>query len=237
MKQLRDGWITEGIIDFEYKKYVLLAYLKYVRQHFDNQMLYPFLSDLVRHYRNLKLIEEQKKSLQARFPKVAEKADFRKLEISYKMILEDSDLMQEIESIVRYAIDNIGSSLNEGKEIYDQIEERIEIEPVGLTALDENRGYFFLVGVDSRECWIYRYALTQFEQEGMAYKGIAAEYVDRSERSIANTFENIKISLVKRDGRWSNPATYLIRAGTAIHREATFLPMAKRMLLRRLNVA
>ena len=108
MKELKDNWITEGIIDFEYKKYILLAYLKCVREHFDNQMLYPFLSDLVRHYRNVQLIKDQKSSLQSRFPRVAEKADFRKLEITYRMILADSDLMQEIEAIILYALDTIG---------------------------------------------------------------------------------------------------------------------------------
>jgi hypothetical protein len=237
MKHLKEDWVTEGIIDFEYKKYILLAYLQYVREHFDNQMLYPFLSDLVMHYRNLQMIRDQKQSLQSGFPKVAEKADFRKLQISYKMILEDSELMQEIEAIVLYALDNIGDSLNRGKEIFDQIEEKIEIEPIGLTALDDQKGYFFLAQGDSRDCWMYRYEMTQFERGGTPFKGIAVEYIDRSERSITNTYENIKLHLVRKDGRWSNPATYLIRSRTAVHREATFLPMAKRLLLRHLNVA
>ena len=39
MKQLRDDWFLEGRIDYEYKKYVLLAYLQYVAQQFSEVKL------------------------------------------------------------------------------------------------------------------------------------------------------------------------------------------------------
>ena len=60
MTELSKDWLTQGLIDFEYKKYILLAYLKNVRQNFQGQILYPFLSDLVFHYRNLLSIRENK---------------------------------------------------------------------------------------------------------------------------------------------------------------------------------
>jgi hypothetical protein len=53
MERLKDGWLTEGLIDFEYKKYQLMAYFKHVKESFNRVELYPFLSDLVFHYRNL----------------------------------------------------------------------------------------------------------------------------------------------------------------------------------------
>ena len=52
MKKLSPDWITEKHIDFEYKKYVLLAYLQEVNMNFEKTHLYPFLADLVDHYRN-----------------------------------------------------------------------------------------------------------------------------------------------------------------------------------------
>ena len=45
--KLKENWLTEGLIDFEYKKYQLLAYLKRVKDSFNKVELYPFLSDLV----------------------------------------------------------------------------------------------------------------------------------------------------------------------------------------------
>jgi hypothetical protein len=42
MEKLKENWLTEGLIDFEYKKYVLLAYLKSVKESFSRVELYPF---------------------------------------------------------------------------------------------------------------------------------------------------------------------------------------------------
>ena len=63
MKELKFDWLTEGLIDFEYKKYILLAYLKEVRHNFSMNRLYPYLSDLVFHYRNLQQIQNNKKMI------------------------------------------------------------------------------------------------------------------------------------------------------------------------------
>ena len=41
MPKLSKDWITEKHIDFEYKKYVLLAYLQEVEKHFEMTSLYP----------------------------------------------------------------------------------------------------------------------------------------------------------------------------------------------------
>ena len=49
MEKLSQDWLTQGLIDFEYKKYVLLAYLKTAKESFGRVELYPFLTDLVFH--------------------------------------------------------------------------------------------------------------------------------------------------------------------------------------------
>jgi hypothetical protein len=40
-------------MDFEYKKYILLAYLKSCRESFEATRLYPPLGSLVKHYHDL----------------------------------------------------------------------------------------------------------------------------------------------------------------------------------------
>jgi len=61
MAELKQDWLTDGPIDFEYKKYLLLAYMQHVGQEFDARKLYPKFSELVEHYRNLETLREQKK--------------------------------------------------------------------------------------------------------------------------------------------------------------------------------
>ena len=75
MKTLGIDWFIEGSIDFEYKKYVLLAYLQEINRHFDKRRLYPNLSDLVFHYNNLLYFKQNKTTLQNAFPQRLTKAD------------------------------------------------------------------------------------------------------------------------------------------------------------------
>ncbi len=60
MATLNKNWITEKAIDFEYKKYILLAYLKQVSQNFEENKLYPSLAELIGHYKLLISIKENK---------------------------------------------------------------------------------------------------------------------------------------------------------------------------------
>jgi len=53
MKQLSETWFAEGYIDFELKKYTLLAYLQEVDKYFNENKLYPQLADIIFHYNNL----------------------------------------------------------------------------------------------------------------------------------------------------------------------------------------
>ncbi|WP_176454254.1 hypothetical protein [Siphonobacter sp. BAB-5385] len=60
MKKLQKTWITDGLLDFEYKKYQLLAYLKHVNEHFQeknsslNCQIYSFITRKVWRYSNNK---------------------------------------------------------------------------------------------------------------------------------------------------------------------------------------
>ena len=104
MQFLDKNWITENHIDFEYKKYVLLAYLQHVSEHFTEQRLYPYLSDLVDHYRNLKQLKDNKKYLFNLFPERMKSLDLEQFNIIYNKMVEDDTIMQEIETILDFSI-------------------------------------------------------------------------------------------------------------------------------------
>src|SRR5688572_32713536 len=129
MEKLSKDWLTQGLIDFEYKKYVLLGYLKGVRDSFNRVELYPFLADLVFHYRNLQAIKENKSLIRESFPKELSLEEIKKLELNYRHIVEDDALMSELESIIEFAIPRIHDSLKEGSVIYEYVESQCEISP------------------------------------------------------------------------------------------------------------
>ena len=235
MENLKKDWLTSGLLDFEYKKYVLLAYLKAVKNKFKRNELFPFLSDLVFHYNNLNAIRENKKLIYENFPETISKADFRKLKITYKKIVDDDELMVEIEEIITYALPQFEYTLNEGKEIYEFIESNLTLTPVGLTPIYAQEGYLLLNQGESREVNVYRYLVSIFQNEEEEYRGIHTEYLTQSSYSITRTFESIKLELIKRHKDLPNPATFLIRSSFVYPISQTLLPMAKRLLIREIS--
>src|SRR4029079_9713993 len=144
MKQLSDTWFAEGYIDFELKKYTLLAYLQEINKYFNENKLYPQLGDIVFHYNNLVAFRENKKFLQEHFPKKLSGIQMEKLQILYEQMIEDNELMQELEDIINYSAITIQSTIHIVTLLYEFVEDKLTISPVGLIPLDINEGYFFL---------------------------------------------------------------------------------------------
>ncbi len=235
MKELKYDWLTEGIIDYEYKKYILMAYLKDVRHNFSLNKLYPFLSGLIFHYRNLQRIREKKKIIFEQFPRSISRADFEKLQLTYKKIINDDDIMKELGDIIEFAMSNFKNLLDEGKDIYEFVEDNIEIIPIGLSPLYAKEGYLLVEEQKISEMEIYRYQITIFEGADEKYQGVHTHLVERFERSLMNTYENIKLMLVRRYKDMPNPATYLLTTKFQFPHTETLLPVAKRLLVKYIN--
>lgn len=237
MEQLKHDWLTEGLIDYEYKKYILLAYLKDIKRRFDQTQLYPFMSDLVFHYRNILKVKESKELMYENFPQTLSKADFKKLRLTYDKVVKDDEVMKELEDIIAFALPKIQATLDEGKEIFDFVEEHIELSSVGLSPIYEQEGYLFINQDNARDVSIYRYQLTLFQHAEENYRSIATEYLMDDFQDISRTYENIKVDLARQFTLLPNPATYLAVSKLKFPMQETLLPIAKRMLVRSISVA
>lgn len=237
MGTLSHNWLTEGLIDFEYKKYMLLAYLQGVKSNFDEKKLYPHLSDLVFHYQNLLTIKDNKKLMQEHFPTKLTDADFTNLKLGYEKMVQDDELMNELEDIITFSIPKFKEQLAEGKDIYEYLESKMVIAPVGLSALHSDEGYLLLRQYTCTDTLIYEYRMTIFTQADEKYRGIHLNYVESKSRSFMNTYENIKAELVKRNPTLPNPATYVIETKTYAPLNESMLPIAKRVLVKYITVS
>src|SRR5580700_7999826 len=135
MAELKQDWLTDGYIDLEYKKYMLLAYMQKVGQEFDAKKLYPKFSELIEHYRNLETLREQKKIAVNSFPKEISRLDLEKFKIEYRTLIQDDELIREIDEIISFAIPEFRSKMSLGKELYEEVEDKVEIFTVGLVPL------------------------------------------------------------------------------------------------------
>ena len=232
MKTLSETWFADGYIDFELKKYTLLAYLKEVSRYFNENKLYPQLSDVIFHFNNLVAFRENKKFLQEHFPKKLSGIQLEKLQMLYEQMIQDDELMQELEDIINYSASHLKDTISSGTEIYEFVEGNLNIFPVGIIPLDIHEGYFFLSEGGRRQTKVYQYRLSIFEKHDEKYRSIKTEFIDEWERNIVNTYENIKSELLRHKKDLPNPAVYSIETELTFPVDETLLPVAKRTLVR-----
>jgi len=235
MDKLSQDWLTQGLIDFEYKKYVLMAYLKTVRTSFGRVELYPFLADLVYHYRNLQALRDNKALFRDSFPKELSLEEIKTLELRYKEMIEDDAVMSELESIINFSLPQIKDSLQEGSVIYEYVESQCQISPVGVTPLYAKEGYLFVTQPPEKETTIYRYQMSIFEGSQEQLRSLNTRFIERVEKSPANTYERLKLDLVRKFQDLPNPAAYLILAKVKFPFTETLMPVAKRLFVKHIS--
>ena len=231
---LSETWFMEGYIDFELQKYRLLAYLQEVKRSFNQNKLYPQLADIVTHYNNLLEFQNNKRFLQEQFPKQLNMQSLQKMELAYEHMLADDELMQELEHITGYALDAIKNTIRDGVELYDFVEHRLQIEPVGIMPLYKNEGYVLIRYGAYKEVRVYNYSITLFEHKEARYRGIRMDYVDTRKKDLANTYEQIKLDIIRSIRTLPNPAVYKVEFPLSVPFDETLLPVAKRVLVKQL---
>jgi hypothetical protein len=235
MHTLNVNWFIEGSVDFERKKYQLLAYLQQINQHFHKTRLYPDLNDLIFHYNNLLKFRENKSALQRAFPERLTHADIEAVKLTYEKMVKDDGLMQEIETIIHFSLNKLNPAIIEGKEIYDFVESRLNIEAIGVMPLYPYQGYLLLRNGEARDTKVYEYQVTIFENKDEKYRGINTTFVTSYERNFIYTPEAIKNDLIVKRREFPNPAVYHIESDITFPLEQTLLPLAKRSLVKHIS--
>lgn len=235
MATLHPNWLTEGLLDFEYKKYILLAYLQEVGKNFDEKKLYPKLSELVEHYRNLKTFSDTKTSVANEFPKEISKLDFEKFKVEYQQQFEDDELLREIDKLVEYALPEIEMRLGLGKELFEEVEDKLQVFPVGIIPLRNEEGYFFLSDFPKRLVNVYYYMITIFENMQENFRGLHTQFLFSYDISLSQSYEKVKYRLIEQNQQLPNPAAYAVEFKSSFPLPETMLPVAKRNLVRYLS--
>lgn len=232
MKTLPKNWITEGLIDFEYKKYQLLSYLQETNKQFKAVKLYPVLGELIEHHRLLDELRSGKTELRNLFPKALNGIDLEKIQLHYKTQVPDDEVMNEINLITEFALPKLGGQIDEGKAIYNYVEEQVKFEPVGIQPLYIKEGFILLSTDLSRDVHAFRYKSNLLQMAGEKFRSITMWLVGVFQKTIVNTLEKMKMQLVRDIKELPNPATWRLHSQQDFPIEETLLPISKRLLLR-----
>lgn len=232
MGVLSETWFADGYIDFELKKYTLLAYLQDINRYFNQSKLYPQLSDIIFHYNNLIAFRDNKQFLQQQFPKKLTAVNIQKLELLYEQMIADDELMAELEDIIQYSIQEMNNTIKDGTLLYEMVAAQMTIYPVGLVPLESKEGYLLLCDGSYRQILVYSYRLTIFERHDEKYRGIHTAYLSSYKKDLVHTINHVKSLLIKEKKELPNPAVYCVETPLVMPVDETLLPIAKRSLVK-----
>jgi hypothetical protein len=154
--------------------------------------------------------------------------------LQYHSLVGEDDRLAEVEDIVEYALPRVKKLLEEGREIFNFIDDCIEIGEVGLMPLHHDEGYFLLRGGNSKEVKAYQYRVTVFEQANERFRSIRSEFVGEFAFGLANSYQSIKLDLIRNRRKMPNPATFFICSRLEFPEEESLVPVARRKFMRHL---
>ena len=83
---------------------------------------------------------------------------------------------------------------------------------------------------------VYRYKVSLFEHHEESFSSISTTYISSEMKTISRTVESVKLELIKRFKELPNPATYLFTSRMKFPLKETFLPVAKRLLIKQVDL-
>jgi hypothetical protein len=235
MTKLHNDWLTEGIFDFEYKKYVLMAYLQHINGEFNSNRLYPYLQELKLHLDSCQNLQTNKDAIRNSFPKKLKGMDLSAARLVYEDTLHDDVYLSQLNYILDFAIPRFSKAMEEGSDRFSEVGENIRISPVGIVPLRTEEGYLFFLNNYERMIIIFRYQLALYNE--MRERCLKTVFVDSVRTNVGTTLEQIKIDLTRKFKAWPNPATYMIESKYNYPLQETLLPVVQRLMVKQMNVA
>ncbi|WP_080240115.1 hypothetical protein [Spirosoma rigui] len=230
MKKLQPDWFTQTWLDAEYQKYVVMAYLQTVQKNFTADKLCPDLPDLRTHYADGVRFSRGKGTLNAAFPKRVSGVGGPPPRIEYKSEVTDPDYMTEMDAIMNFALPRFQAALREGQQRWADIAGSLTLAPVGLMPLNPEEGYLLLYATNQSEAQVYQFSLTLYSDQEPGGRMVQLRFVEAVRTSLVNTFENIKLDLIRRYRQLPNPATYRLETTRSYPMQETLLPIARQLL-------
>jgi hypothetical protein len=85
--------------------------------------------------------------------------------------------IEQLSEILEYFIPMLAKGAEEGKQLYEFVEEHLEWREVGLTPLLKGEGYLFLCSVDNHVDG-YRYMMNLFEKADDRWRAVHTTFVN-----------------------------------------------------------
>ncbi|MDX1547265.1 MAG: hypothetical protein R3247_09775 [Rhodothermales bacterium] len=238
MYDLRLDHFMRAYEDFEQAQYCILSGLQQARQAFARNVIYPHLGELVKLHGTLASIVEQLEGVRQSLPKQIEGVDAEDRRVRYKQQELGPDEMATVEELIRWALPHLRETIDEGRTVFEFVEENLLLEEVGIVPSYVEEGYLLVPDPQRAQLHILQYSLSVITRSDERYRRLKTAHVrSLPHRGVFPAPNSIKLQLVAEHRDLPNPATFFFSTDLDFPFEPTMLPVAKRKLMLHLAAA
>jgi hypothetical protein len=226
-----DTFLT-GTADAELRQYHVLEGLKHNYTEFMHNRLYPSLAELVELHTSLVNILNGMSDIQGHLPHELKEIDLEHGKLVYQTAGINDEDFQRAAELITWALPRIEQAIDEGINIYNFVDEHIQIEQVGLLPMYREEGYWFVPEHRAALLHLLRYEVSLFTSANEKFRSLKTKNIrDIEQKSIVQTPESIKLNLIEQFHDLPNPATFICETDLDFPYTETILPIAKRKLM------
>lgn len=227
---------TQVHSDVEKRQYRIMAALKEIADDYRRNRIYPHLAHLAGLHNTLEDIRTRLADLRSKFPKRIKKIDFVNREIEHEIVFVDGSDVAKVEELIEWALPLIKARIEEGKTIYEYVDEEIRISEVGIVPHYRDEGYFFVPDNEEARLVLFQYEMSIFHSAEDRYRSLKTRFLKEVEQDrVLLSPNSIKLELIRERRELPNPATYEFQTELQFPFRETIFPVVKRKLMQQLS--
>lgn len=128
--------------------------------------------------------------------------------------------------------------LKEGQQLYEWLEKHFNLSEIGLSGLYHYEGFLLTQNGGEAETKAYRYQLSRIEGQQDPVLKLQTEYLTSFTISgLLRNYSQLKQRLMRQFRHLADCATFAVESEWTLPERETFIPIARRLLLRRLSTS
>jgi hypothetical protein len=226
-----------AVHDLESSQFQVLSGLKRIHTNFHHNKIYPDLSALIELHSTLQSIAHNADMLESLVPKRLADFNLQQGLVYEQQRLRDSDF-DTIRELIEWALPHIQRAIEEGRTMFEFIDDSITLDVVGILPTYLEEGYFFVPDNITSSIHLIRYEVSIFTSANERFRSLKTSLIKTiqhgSQTPIVQPSQSIKLALMSEFPDMPNPATFAFSTDLEFPFQESVLPVAKRRLLRRL---
>jgi S-adenosylhomocysteine hydrolase len=207
-------WFLDKHLDIEYQTYRLLACLQYVEEQFAQMKLYPYLSELIRHYEFVDNISTKMEEVKQR--------------LNIELNDEITEYIYEMSNIIKNKTKTV---IDDGINLFNIVLKSIKHETIGIVPEYNQEGYIIASYEKVNYLDIMRFHISNIIDYDKFYiTGI--DYLESLDDTsiLRRVPEFIKDYILAKYRDLPNPIVIYIKASYYVPLHETLIPIIKRVL-------